>query len=279
MLPISDTEEASSQGADRLVLINKLTACWSDCAAIVVVEHGLQDWDAYVGPFGQQSWSRIGNELGRIRVGLGFMLNVAHVDPGAFKALEEEFVSLLFQSIVTDRLTVEHKYAAAMFAIPGVLDHALFEGVRLVGVTEEEMGRSAFMEKRLRILEGMSKHTRNHPLNPFPDRPRPQLRPPQGGRCRANKLAIFGNIPQLLTSRFTPAEMKALIYRCVNVLVASVGLYEAGIDARRVLHRQGYRVFAGDVVRALRRIAGQVVNEISVPALRGLAWAGAGGGG
>lgn len=72
--------------------------------------------------------------------------------------------------------------------------------------------------------------------------------------------------------------MKALIYRCVNVLVASVGLYEGGIDARRVLHRQGYRVFAGDVVRALRRIAGQVVNEMSVPALRGLAWAGAGGG-
>lgn len=67
--------------------------------------------------------------------------------------------------------------------------------------------------------------------------------------------------------------MKPLIYRCVNVLVASIALYEGAIDARRVLHRQGYRVFGGEVVRALRRAAGEVVSEMTVPALRMVAWA------
>lgn len=154
MLPVESDESREREGAERLVLINKLTQCWVDCAAIVVVEHHLQDWSAYVGPFGQQSWSRIGNELGRVRVGLQFMLNVAHVDPGAFRTHEEEFLALYFQSIVTDRLTIEHKYAAALFALPGVLDHALFEGVRGIGVSEEGLTRTAFMEKRLSILEG-----------------------------------------------------------------------------------------------------------------------------
>lgn len=160
MLPaVTESEEPSAgerDSAERLVLINKLTQCWSDCAAIAVVEHHRQDWSAYVGPFGQQSWSRIGNELGRIRVGVQFMLNVAHLDPGAFKTHEEEFLALLFQSIVTDRLTVEHKYAAAVFALPGALDHPLFEGVRDLGVTEEHLTRTGFTEKRLSILEGES---------------------------------------------------------------------------------------------------------------------------
>lgn len=237
MLPASEADEpAKEKGAERLVLINRLTQCWSDCAAIAVVEHQLQDWGMYVAAYGQQSWSRIGNELGRIRVGLQFMTNVAHLDPGAFKTHEEEFLALFFQSIATDRLTIEHKYTSALFGLPGAADHMLFEGVRSLGV--EDLSRSAFMERRLAILD-----------------------------------VAFRNIPTLLGSHLTPAGMKTLIWRCINVLVASVAMYEGAIDERRVLHRQGYRMFAGEVVRVLRRHAGDVVTENAVPGLKALSWA------
>ncbi|GMK57328.1 hypothetical protein CspeluHIS016_0401620 [Cutaneotrichosporon spelunceum] len=237
MLPVSESEElAKEKGPERLVLINRLTQCWSDCAAIAVVEHQRLGWDVYLARYGQQSWSRIGNELGRVRVGLQFMTNVAQLDPGAFKAHEDEFILLLFQGIVTDRLTIEHKYTSAFFALPGAKDHMLFEGVRTVGT--DELSRSAFMEKRVAILE-----------------------------------IVFRNIPSLLSSRLTPAGMKALIWQCINVLIASIAMYEAAIGADRVLHRQGYRVFAGEVVRALRRYAGGHVNEDAVPGLKAVAWA------
>ncbi|BEI86232.1 hypothetical protein CcaverHIS002_0605190 [Cutaneotrichosporon cavernicola] len=237
MLPASESEEpAKEKGAERLVFINRLTQCWSDCAAIAVVEHQRLGWDVYLARYGQQSWSRIGNELGRIRVGLQFMTNVAHTDPGAFRTHEDEFILLLFQGIVTDRLTIEHKYTSAFFALPGAMDHMLFEGVRAVGV--EDLSRSAFMEKRIAILE-----------------------------------VVFRNIPGLLSSHLTPAGMKALIWQCINVLVASIVMYEAAIDAHRVLHRQGYRVFAMEVVCALRRYARGHINENAVPGLKTLTWA------
>ncbi|BEJ17296.1 hypothetical protein CspHIS471_0606970 [Cutaneotrichosporon sp. HIS471] len=237
MLPASESEEpAKEKGVERLVFINRLTQCWSDCAAIAVVEHQRLGWDVYLARYGQQSWSRIGNELGRIRVGLQFMTNVAHTDPGAFRTHEDEFILLLFQGIVTDRLTIEHKYTSAFFALPGAMDHMLFEGVRAVGV--EDLSRSAFMEKRIAILE-----------------------------------AVFRNIPGLLSSHLTPAGMKALIWQCINVLVVSIVMYEAAIDAHRVLHRQGYRVFTMEVVCALRRYASGHINENTVPGLKALTWA------
>lgn len=152
MLPPVEEHQEPAERAERLVFINKLTKCWSDCAGIVVIEHQLMEWSAYVGPFGQQSWSRLPNDLGRIRVGLQFMLNVTHLDPGAFAKYEEEFIALLFQTIVTDRLTVEHKYASALFALPGASEHALFEGISSLEI--DNMDRSAFMEKRDAILDG-----------------------------------------------------------------------------------------------------------------------------
>lgn len=236
--PVLDSVTDGDERTDRQVLINKLTKCWSDCAAIVVVEHHLQEWSTYVGPFGQQSWSRLGNDAGRVQVGLHFMLNVALLDPGAFRTHEEEFIALLFQTLVTDRLTIEHKYAFAVFGLPFALDHALFAGVReLLPPDGAEFDRAGFMDKRPEILA-----------------------------------AIFGNIDPLLGSRFTPADMKTLIYRCVNLLVGAMVGYESAIDARRVIHRESYRVFVRETVRELRRVAGDYVSPVGVPALKALEW-------
>lgn len=154
MLPPAAEDVSDGDRAERQILISKLTKCWSDCAAIVVVEHRLTDWSSYFGPFGNQSWARVGSELGRIQVGLHFMLNVLKVDPAAFRTFEEEFVALLFQSIVSDRLTIEHKYASTMFALPSAADDALFEGIAAIPGALD-FGRASFMDKREAVLEGM----------------------------------------------------------------------------------------------------------------------------
>ncbi|KAL1413138.1 hypothetical protein Q8F55_000887 [Vanrija albida] len=241
MLPaVMDEAPADAQDerhVERQVFINKLTKCWSDLAGIVVVEHQLTDWSSYVGAFGQQSWSRLGNEQGRLQVGLHFMLNVARLDPGAFRTLEEEFISLLFQTIATDRLTVEHKYASAVFSLPGAADNDLFEGVAAAVPEAHDFTRATFMEKRVEVLR-----------------------------------VIFANVPHLLRNRHTPQATKTLVYRCINLLVSSLVAYEARIDARRVLHRQSYRVFASEVVAELRRLAGEFVTPATVPGLKQVAW-------
>lgn len=66
--------------------------------------------------------------------------------------------------------------------------------------------------------------------------------------------------------------MKPLIYRCVNLLVSSLALYEGAIDGRSVLHKETYRVFCADTVRRLKNLAGEFVTPDAVPALRLITW-------
>jgi len=56
----------------------------------------IQDWSTFVGSFGKMSWSRLGDDRGRLQVGLHFMLNVARTDPSAF-------------SVSSDQILFDHK--------------------------------------------------------------------------------------------------------------------------------------------------------------------------
>lgn len=100
------------------------------------------------------------------------MLNVAKLDPGAFivgycdvlrqnltvllQHHEEDFIALLFQTIVTDKLTVEHKYLSAVLQTPEALDHPLLCLLKQVPVAKHDLDRGQFLESRGVILEGMS---------------------------------------------------------------------------------------------------------------------------
>jgi hypothetical protein len=244
---------AAVNETERNILVSKLTKCWSDCAAVVVLEHKLmvsslftlstnsQDWSAYVGAYGTWSWGRIRSEAGRTQVGLHFMLNVAQHDPHAFYAQEEEFLALFFHSLVADRLTVQHKYVSAVLALPGALDHPLLGGVRTALLAEcgnaaPSFSRTQFLDVRPRLLS-----------------------------------AVFSNIAPLLSGS-TPPETKALVYRAINIIVSALAANEAAIDPRRVLPREGYRAFVGETVHALRSAAGAFVDPFTVPGLRALIW-------
>lgn len=67
---------------------------------------------------------------------------------------EEDFVALLFQSIATDKLTIEHDYLAAVFSLPGALDNPLFSGLASLDGVESAFDQSSFMQKRGTVLEG-----------------------------------------------------------------------------------------------------------------------------
>lgn len=118
-----------------------------------------QDWSTFIGPFGQQSWLRFGNENGRLEVGLLFMLNILRLDPPAFQAYQEEFISVFFSVIGTDKVSVEHRFLSALLRVPGISIHPVFAGVDDVwqpSAGSDEMSREEFFELRLAILKGQS---------------------------------------------------------------------------------------------------------------------------
>ncbi|EIW67739.1 hypothetical protein TREMEDRAFT_64331 [Tremella mesenterica DSM 1558] len=113
-----NTEKTEKMEEERNKFLIRLSKCYSDCAAVLVIEHRRLDWSTFVGPFGRMSWSRIPDIKARINVGLHFMLNVAITDPFSFPKLKEDFISLIFTTITTDRLSVEHKYLSAVLSMP-----------------------------------------------------------------------------------------------------------------------------------------------------------------
>lgn len=67
---------------------------------------------------------------------------------------QEEFVTLFFQVIATDRLTIEHKFVSALFAMSNTFSHSFFTDVPNVQGVQQDMDRSGFMDLRIPILEG-----------------------------------------------------------------------------------------------------------------------------
>ncbi|KAK8858768.1 hypothetical protein IAR55_002997 [Kwoniella newhampshirensis] len=237
MLPpvAEDNAKATFHDADRHMFISKLTKCWSDCAAVLVVEHQKLDWSTFISPFGRQSWARLGDEKGRVQVGLHFMLNVAQLDPGSFVHYDEDFVALFFQVIGTDKLTVEHKFFSSLLLMPGAMEDPLLAPLKNVEPLERELDRSGFMEIRGEVLQ-----------------------------------AIFGVIPDLLRSGRTPASTKSFVYRCINLLVSSLVSYNNSIEPSKVIHKESYHAFVITTIRDLTRLAGEFMTASSVPALKQL---------
>ncbi|WWC62804.1 uncharacterized protein I303_105402 [Kwoniella dejecticola CBS 10117] len=232
--PVSEHEDGKKdKQMDRQLFISKLTKCWSDCAAVLVVEHQKLDWSTFISPFGRQSWARLGDEKGRVQVGLHFMLNVAQLDPAAFAHYAEDFISLFFQTVGTDMLTIEHKFTSAMITMRGALDHPLLAPLSRIEAFERELSRDGFMGIRVEALQ-----------------------------------AIFATLPDILKSSTTPASTKSFTYRCINLFVSSLTSYEKGINPTKVIHKESYRAFTDTIIRDLRRIAGDWITPLSVPGLK-----------
>ncbi|WVQ73377.1 hypothetical protein IAR50_002948 [Cryptococcus sp. DSM 104548] len=235
MLPFTVDEEdlRRTRMEDRHLFIGKLTKCWSDCAAVLVVEHMKLDWNTFISSHGRQSWTRLGDERGRVQVGLHFMLNVLELDPSSFTEHGDDFVALLFQSIGTDNLTIEHKYAGTLLNLTQASEHPLLVDVCAGNTLDMNPDRTDFMDAREQILQ-----------------------------------TLFTTCSNLLASGRTPASTKAFIYRCINTFVSSLASYDKSIKDNKVLHKESYRAFLDTTVSNLQRYAGTYFHPMSVPGLK-----------
>ncbi|WVN90543.1 uncharacterized protein L203_105782 [Cryptococcus depauperatus CBS 7841] len=217
----------------RSSFISRLTKCWSDMAAVLVVEHQKLDWSTFISPFGRQSWARLGEGKRRIQVGLHFMLNVVQIDPASFNEYSEDFVALLFQSIGTDTPTIEHSYLSVLVHLPHAVEHPLLTCICNIEAVVNGLNRATFIEIRPAILQ-----------------------------------ATFSNASDLLFSRQTSASTKSFIYRCINLFVSSLISFHKSINQERVLHKQSYDSFLNTTINDLRRLAGEFITPVSVPGLK-----------
>lgn len=79
------------------------------------------------------------------------MLSVLHLDTSAFAKHTEDFISVFFSVIGTDRISVEHKFVSALFATPAFLNHPIFDGIT---VPESELSAEELFKSRFSILDG-----------------------------------------------------------------------------------------------------------------------------
>ncbi len=103
-----DTHAAPNDGAARVATSRKrmdrllkaaearqflelVVDCWAGCAHVLVT-NGLREWSSYLG-FGNESWKRIDDPIGRRDVGLRFLQNVLSLDAAAIQRREYEVES------------------------------------------------------------------------------------------------------------------------------------------------------------------------------------------
>ncbi|KAI0715629.1 Mus7/MMS22 family-domain-containing protein [Cerioporus squamosus] len=144
--------------------------CWVGCCN-VVVQNNDKDWEFFLDYYGPQSWERIIEPCWRRRVGLRFMYMLLQLDPPAYLRLTDRFVDVLFASIATPNVTIEHEYASLLLSIDR-LQHPLFAELP-IGAPEHngdwKLKKHDFIEKRLAMLDVMLKNLSNGLTAETPD--------------------------------------------------------------------------------------------------------------
>ena len=90
--------------------------CWAGCAHVLVT-NGLREWSSYLG-FGNESWKRIDDAIGRRDVALRFLQNVVSLDATAVqkREYEVEFLAVWIQTAVARVLSVQDVYTRSLIA-------------------------------------------------------------------------------------------------------------------------------------------------------------------
>ncbi|SJX66221.1 uncharacterized protein SRS1_10889 [Sporisorium reilianum f. sp. reilianum] len=127
-LPIEDDGGRASTARTRMDRLLKaaearqylelVVDCWAGCAHVLVT-NGLREWSSYLG-FGNESWKRIDDAVGRRDVGLRFLQNVASLDPAAVQQRREyevEFLAVWIQTAVARVLSVQDVYTRSLIEV------------------------------------------------------------------------------------------------------------------------------------------------------------------
>ena len=66
---------------------------------------------------------------------------------------EDDFLPLILQALITERITLEHKFISAILRIPGVTDHPLLAGLDTSVAEGDRLDEMRYLEVRETILE------------------------------------------------------------------------------------------------------------------------------
>ncbi|GAC98571.1 hypothetical protein PHSY_006165 [Pseudozyma hubeiensis SY62] len=139
--------------------------CWAGCAHVLVT-NGLREWSSYLG-YGNESWKRIDDAIGRRDVALRFLQNVVSLDPTAVQRREYEvdFLAVWTQTAVARVLSVQDVYTQSLMdaidktkVAPSTLLSSLAERWRSIisGTAPATAIDTAGMDSRLEPTEPVS---------------------------------------------------------------------------------------------------------------------------
>ncbi|GAA5872737.1 hypothetical protein JCM1840_004505 [Sporobolomyces johnsonii] len=150
-----DTIGSGPTVGDRASYAEQVVGCWTRCLALMV-EHGLDDWGQYL-RYGNFSWKRIGDPVGRRDIGLFLAIQILKHDPSVYSTCTDEILEIWFASIVSRKLTAQNTLTEILLNVDnGAVVSPLFErvpferseGIGRVGVEQLEL-----LDKRVEMLQ------------------------------------------------------------------------------------------------------------------------------
>ncbi|GAA5930751.1 uncharacterized protein JCM15063_002448 [Sporobolomyces koalae] len=147
----SNTSGSGPTVRDRSIYANDVVDSWSRCVAILV-SHGLDTWPAYL-RYGNHSFQRIADQVGRLDVGLFLAIRILEHDPSIYLTCTEEIVAIWFSTIVSSKLTTQHVLTSLLLNVETVsplFDHIPFARCPATGRIEIE--QLELLDKRIEFL-------------------------------------------------------------------------------------------------------------------------------
>ncbi|KAK4705089.1 hypothetical protein P7C70_g1116, partial [Phenoliferia sp. Uapishka_3] len=138
--------------SDRSAYAALLVECWAKGIS-VLVEHGLSEWRRYL-RFGDHSWRRISDPIGRRDVGLLLSIQILKHEPTVYNNDEEEFLDIWMQSISARKLSVQHKLTSSLLNLDN--PSALFVGLpfqRSEDSAQFDISEATFESHRVEVFQ------------------------------------------------------------------------------------------------------------------------------
>ncbi|SCZ94370.1 BZ3500_MvSof-1268-A1-R1_Chr12-2g03853 [Microbotryum saponariae] len=136
------TEWRGPTVGDRVAYAQQVVETWIRCVA-VMVQHNLVDWSGYL-RYGDQSWKRVIDPIGRRTIGLLLAILILRHEPDAYSLFQDDILEIWFQTIVAYSLSSEHILTSRLLNAEPV--SPLFEDCRF------ELDEHTIDERRLDIL-------------------------------------------------------------------------------------------------------------------------------
>ncbi|SCV73101.1 BQ2448_7026 [Microbotryum intermedium] len=227
---------------DRVAYAQQVVETWVKCIS-VMVQHDLVDWSGYL-RYGDQSWKRVIDPIGRRTIGLLLAILILRREPDAYSLFQDDILDIWFQSIVAYSLSSEHVLTSFLLNAEPV--SPLFEDAQNQLERNEdcrfELDEHTIDERRLDILRSVFKSAARH-------------------------LVSFNSNPLLFAGSHAILN-RTMILNLFRAMLASMKDHLAAITNER--SRDSYATFVRQVLDALRQCGAPDVNEQTLVDWRGL---------